>query len=157
VHIERALEQRVLKRDSEWERSLQEVRWSEVAAEGPAVHDGDRVLLGPASELLDECGGVLRAVDEEHTVVLSNPVGVTIQRAVGTANVGNDDEATLVSVSNFTIPEGDYGDRVLNAPVVLSAPSQFPVTVAWAVTHGNTDFADVSPTSGRQRATKWNQ
>jgi chitinase len=86
--------------------------------------------------------------DETFSVVLSNPVGVTIQRAVGTADVGNDDEATLVSVSNFTIPEGDYGDRVLNAPVVLSQTSPFPVTVAWTVEHGDTDFADVSPTSG---------
>jgi epothilone polyketide synthase D len=73
LFAKRALEQRVLKRDSEWERSLHEVRWSEIAAEGPTVRPGCTVLLGPASELLDECAGVLRADDEEHTVVLSNP------------------------------------------------------------------------------------
>jgi acyl transferase domain-containing protein/acyl-CoA synthetase (AMP-forming)/AMP-acid ligase II/acyl carrier protein len=73
LFAKRALEQRVLKRDSEWEHSLHEVKWSEIAAEGPGVHRGDTVLLGPASELLAECGRVLAAAGDEHTIVLSNP------------------------------------------------------------------------------------
>ena len=87
--------------------------------------------------------------DEAFSVVLSNPIGLTIERGSGTGTITNDDEATLVSVSNFTIPEGDYGDRVLSAPVTLSQTSPLPVTVAWTLAHGTTDSSDVSLTSGK--------
>jgi glucose/arabinose dehydrogenase len=86
--------------------------------------------------------------DETFSVVLTNPLGLTIERGVGTGTIENDDEATLVSVSDFTIPEGDSGDRVLNAPVVLSQTSLLPVTVNWTMAHGTTDSADVSLTGG---------
>jgi glucose/arabinose dehydrogenase len=86
--------------------------------------------------------------DETFTLELSNPVGLTIERGAGTGTIVNDDEATLVSVSDFTIPEGDYGDRVLSAPIVLSEASPFPVTVAWTMAHGTTNNSDVSLASG---------
>jgi acyl transferase domain-containing protein len=71
LFAKRALETRVLKRNSEWEQLLSEVRWSETRIDGvpPGAH-GDIVLLGAPGDLLCESESVLRAHNHDHTVAV---------------------------------------------------------------------------------------
>jgi NAD(P)-dependent dehydrogenase (short-subunit alcohol dehydrogenase family)/acyl carrier protein len=73
LFAKRALEDRVLKRDTEWDRSIYEIRWKAVAADTSAVYSRDIVLLGPSSELLTESAAAFPSTHREHTVVLSEP------------------------------------------------------------------------------------
>lgn len=67
-------------------------------------------------------------LDEQVNVLLSNPVGATITKAIGTGTIGNDDSAT-VSINDVTTPEGDIGDTEVQLQITLSNPVEGTIRV----------------------------
>jgi len=97
------------------------------------------------------CNDAAFEPNETFRVRLSNAVNATIQTALGTGTILNDDNPS-VSIANRTFAEGDpefVGDKILtsdaenlSSPVVrtftvtLSGPTTQPVTVTWETRDG---------------------
>ncbi len=91
--------------------------------------------------------------DETFRVVLSNPVGVDLGRAIGVGTILDDDPTSgvvQVAIGDVSIVEGDAGVRATKANsaklwVTLSEPATAPVTVTVTVSPGTatpaTDFS----------------
>ncbi|HEY5011622.1 MAG TPA: Calx-beta domain-containing protein, partial [Acidimicrobiia bacterium] len=122
-------------------------------ADGSAIAPGDYTpavgtltfAKGQSSQTVEVpiVGDRVGEASEDLTLVLSNPVGVTIGRGVGTARIATDDPIPVVSISSGAFFEGDSGKPKVPFTVSLSVPSSQPVTVSWAATHVTTDNADV--------------
>ena len=127
-------------------------------ADGTAVAPGDYTpaagtltfAKGQFSQTVEVpvVGDRVGEASEQLTLALSNPVGVTIGRGVGTARIATDDPTPVVSISSGTFFEGDSGKPKVPFTVSLSVPSAQPVTVSWAAAHVTTDNADVKLTAG---------
>jgi glucose/arabinose dehydrogenase len=85
---------------------------------------------------------------EAFAVGLSNPVGATIARAVGTVRLANDDPGPALSVSDVSSVEGNTGARFVFFTVALSTPSSKPVAVDYVVSHQTTNDGDLKTNSG---------
>lgn len=80
--------------------------------------------------------------DETFTVVLSSPMGATIDRGTGTGTIVNDDAAPVVTISPATRAVGESAGAV-SFTVQLSNPSSLPVSVPFSVA-GSASSADYS-------------
>ncbi len=86
---------------------------------------------------------------ETFSVVLSDPVNVTIARGQGIGTIVNDDAATISINDAPPVNEGDAGTTNAVFTVTLSAPSDFPIMVAYATMNGTaTAGEDYVATSG---------
>jgi DNA repair protein RadC/predicted transport protein len=89
--------------------------------------------------------------DEEFEVTITNTTNGTIDPAAttGTGTIRNDD-ATVVSIGDVTVTEGNDGTTVVaNFPVTLSAPSDTDTVVTFTVADGTGTVGDadyVAPT-----------
>ena len=82
--------------------------------------------------------------DETYTVTLSDPVGATLQRAVATGTILNDDGITTgvtVGIGGATLDQPPA--RTVNAtiPVWLSGPSADTVSVSYEITDGTAKWS----------------
>ena len=81
-------------------------------------------------------GDTLDENNETFSVILSNPVNMTIQDGTGTGTISDDDAPPTVSVQDFRGPEGNAGTTPFGFAVTLSAPSAKTVTVTATTSPG---------------------
>ena len=81
-----------------------------------------------ASDAMDEA-------NEKFTVALANPTNATFQRAIGTANITDDDDVPTVSIDDVTVVEGN-GSTTASFTVRLSAASGLTTRVRFATSNG---------------------
>jgi hypothetical protein len=90
-------------------------------------------------------GDAIPESDESFSVRLSNAVGATISKAMGTATIRNDDVRQSVvpslSVSDVDLPERNGGRSDARFTVKLSAATNVPVTVNCATANGTATIA----------------
>jgi len=93
-------------------------------------------------------GDVYNEDDETFNVVLGTVNGGTIQKAVASALILNDDAVPSLSIANASLPEGNNGTSNMTFTVTLSAISGKSVTVNYATATGSalapSDFAATS-------------
>ncbi|MDA1275928.1 MAG: Ig-like domain-containing protein, partial [Verrucomicrobia bacterium] len=77
-------------------------------------------------------GDFLNEPDETLVLKLSNPVNVSLSREVVLGIIRNDDPEPLLSVSDFTVIEGNESAFQILVPVNLSHPSGYSITVGFA-------------------------
>jgi hypothetical protein len=90
-------------------------------------------------------GDAIPESDESFSIRLSNAVGATISKAMGTATIRNDDVRQSVvpslSVSDVDLPERNGGRSDARFTVKLSAATNVPVTVNCATANGTATIA----------------
>jgi ribosomal protein L35AE/L33A len=95
-------------------------------------------------------GDVLDEANETFTVLLSNPVNVTVADASGLGTISDDDARPSLRVNDVTVTEGHSGTVEATFTVTLSAPSGLTVTVTTATVNGTaiagSDYTAVSGT-----------
>lgn len=74
--------------------------------------------------------------DETVSLVLSSPVGATLNDASGSGTIANDDALPSLAISDVTVAEGNAGTTDAILTVALDAPSALPVTVHYATADG---------------------
>ena len=87
-------------------------------------------------------GDTLDENNELFLVVLSNPVGGTIQSGNGLGAITDNDPFPAVSINDRVITEGTGGTSTGTFTVALSAPSGRPVTVLYATGDGSATSPD---------------
>jgi chitinase len=80
---------------------------------------------------------------ETFTLKLTNAVGATIARAVGTVRIANDDPGPALAVSDASVVEGDSGSSFVGFSITLSTPAPQAVAVTYAVNHVTTNAGDI--------------
>ena len=80
-------------------------------------------------------GDTMDEANEKFTVSLGNAANATIQRAVGTATIVDDDAPPSVSIEDVTVVEGN-ASTVASFVVRLSAPSGLTTRVQFATSDG---------------------
>jgi hypothetical protein len=94
-------------------------------------------------------GDVLDEANETFTVLLSNPINVTVADASGLGTISDDDARPALRVNDVTVTEGHSGTVEATFTVTLSAPSGLTVTVTAATANGTAVAgADYTATSG---------
>jgi hypothetical protein len=94
-------------------------------------------------------GDVLDEANETFTVLLSNPINVTVADASGLGTISDDDARPALRVNDVTVTEGHSGIVEATFTVTLSAPSGLTVTVTAATADGTAIAgADYTATSG---------
>lgn len=91
-------------------------------------------------------------VDEQFTLVLSNPVGVALGDAVGTGTIANDDPLPSLGIMDVSQSEGQAGTTAFTFTVLLSNPSSQTITVTAATadqtaTVAGSDYQNVPATT----------
>ncbi|KAM3091542.1 DUF4347 domain-containing protein, partial [Phormidesmis sp. 146-35] len=81
---------------------------------------------------IDITGDILQEINEDFKVTLSTPTNATINSAIATGIIQNDDTPPTISVANVTKQEGQTGDTPYVFDVVLSNPSGQTITVNYA-------------------------
>lgn len=76
-------------------------------------------------------GDTIDEPDETFTVRLSNARNATIQTAVATGTILDDDDPPSITIRNTTVTEGDSGIVQAAFSVSLSAASSRPISVGW--------------------------
>jgi parallel beta-helix repeat protein len=94
-------------------------------------------------------GDLLDEPTETFVLNLSAPVNATIADGQGTGTILDDDPAPAVSIGDCAVVEGDAGSVPCTFTVVLSAPSSFTASVAYATANGTaTAGSDYTAASG---------
>ena len=93
---------------------------------------------GELSQTIDVLiiGDTLDELDEAFLVNLMNPINVSLIDDQGTGTILDDDLPPTLSVDDIMILESDEGQSQATFTVSLSAPSSFPVTVAYTTVNG---------------------
>lgn len=78
------------------------------------------------------------------TLTSTNGGAVIINPSTATLTITNDDNPPTISIADVSKDEGNEATTAFNFNVTLSAPSAFPVSVAWATTN-----AGASATAGQ--------
>lgn len=74
--------------------------------------------------------------DEAFTLHIVSASNAVIAEAVGTGSITNDDAPPSLAIANIALAEGAAGLTEFAFTVVLSAPSAFPVSFAFATSNG---------------------
>jgi large repetitive protein len=77
-------------------------------------------------------GDTLGEGDEAFRVLLSKPIGASIEDGEGVGTIENDDEAPEISIADASVSEGNAGTSTVTLVVSLSEPSTIPVSVSYA-------------------------
>ena len=87
--------------------------------------------------------------NESFTVTLSAPVNATLDAAVGTGTIVDDDSSPVLTIGSVSQAEGNSGTTIFTFTVQLSAPSGQTVTVNYATANGSAIAgSDYGATSG---------
>ncbi len=88
--------------------------------------------------------------NETFAVLLSSSVSATIQKALGTVTIVDDDPLPIVSVESQNVTEANTGSQTTTVRVNLNQPASLPVTVSYhtkSITAvSGTDFVNASGT-----------
>ena len=107
----------------------------------PAGQTSVSISIATSGDILDE-------VDENFSLVLSNPANGSISDGVGLATILDNDPLPGISISDASIAEGDAGTAILTYTVSLSAPSSKAISVNYASADGSADGSDYTAASG---------
>jgi chitinase len=76
-------------------------------------------------------GDSLGEADETFRVLLSKPIGASIEDGEALGTIENDDEAPEISIADASVSEGNSGVRNVTLLVSLSEPTTIPVSVSY--------------------------
>jgi hypothetical protein len=135
------------------------VSFTYATADGTAkVEDGDYLSLrgqltfptGETSlELVVPVMGDVRDEDAETlNIVLSAPVGASIDDGTGVGTITDDDDAPSLTIDDTGVYEGQNNGAIAVFRVVLSEPSGRTVTVSYATANGTAGALDYTAKSG---------
>jgi uncharacterized repeat protein (TIGR03806 family) len=109
-----------------------------------SIAAGDRT----ASIDVDVLGDTVVEGSERFAIVLSDPVGVTLEKTRAIGTIQDDEAAAGLTVADASADEGD-GSTLLDFPVVLAPAATEPVSVSFATQPGTAaSDADYAPVSG---------
>jgi large repetitive protein len=91
---------------------------------------------------VDANGDTLGEADETFRVLLSKPVGASIEDGEALGTIENDDEAPEISIADASVSEGNAGTSNVNLVVSLSEPSTIPVSVSYATVDATATAAE---------------
>src|SRR5439155_25759270 len=91
--------------------------------------------------------------DEKFTVDLSNPTGATIADGQGVGTIVDDDGTPSISIEDAIAPEGSSGPNPFAFTVMLSNPSDQPVTVDYQTADGTATVANSDSNSAARTLT----
>jgi len=95
-------------------------------------------------------GDLLNETNETFTVRIANVVGAFVNGQQGTGTITNDDPQPTLSISGFSVVEGNSGATVRTFQVTLDAPSGQTVSVNYATANGSaTAGTDFNVTGGQ--------
>ncbi len=107
-------------------------------ASGTLMFEGTTVLQTITVPII---GDTIQEADETFSVKLSNASGATISSDTGTGTITNDDVANL-SVTNFSVPEGNDGPAQVGFVVNLSTVADQDATVHYTTANGTAAAGD---------------